>query len=335
MSSRALPILSALSLFAVLGPTPLVTVTRPAPNYSQTITATPMGLAAKLRQNGSLEFQEGWVLNSRHTGFGGFSAMALTGERRFLLASDTGLLARFTLQRDGSTSPAFLQFIPDGPGDPATKANRDIESLVTSADGDTVWVGFEQANAIWKYRADLSAVEGHAKPPAMQDWPGNSGPEAMTRLSDGRFLVLSEGADTARGLSALLFAGDPTRVPQKATSFDYDPQGKGAPTDVIQLPDGRILILHRSVSLWEGFVSTIAIADIKSIGKGSVLRSHTIARFAPPYISENFEGMAFERDGGDLMLWLVSDHNFAGFQRSLLVKYRIDPGALANKKAAP
>ncbi len=324
---------AALSVFVLLGPAPWFEVVPPPADHRQLLTATPIVYppgAGDERRIGALEYREGWILDSSYTGFGGFSGMALIGPRRFLLAADTGTLTGFTLAPDGAITRPFIAPVKDGPGDPKNKFNRDLEALTASPDGETFWVAFEHVNAIWKYRTAFSVVAGEAYPPLMRDWPKNSGPEAMTRLADGRFLVLSEGQDEdPRGLAAILFLGDPTQTPDAAIPFFYDPQGKGKPTDAVELPDRRILILHRQLSFREGFVSTIAIADLEGLGKDDVLRSRTVTRLAPPHITENFEAMTIEREGRDWMLWLVSDDNQMGFQRSLLVKYRIHPELLA------
>lgn len=330
MSRRAARILAALALFALVGPTPLDRLSKPPRNHSQEIRAErivyPQGASRKI---GALEYREGWVFDSPYTAFGGFSGMALLGDREFLLVSDTGIVARFILTRDGKIVDSSIKPIPEGPGSANNKLARDMESLVASPDGEIFWIGFEHVNAIWKYSADSEAALAKAQPKAMQGWSGNRGPESMARLTDGRFLVLSENADDdPRGKRAVLFARDPTEAPDDAIRFFYDSQDKGLPTDVQQLPDGRVLILHRSVSLSHGFVSTLAVADVSQIREEYILRSRTIARIAPPYITENFEGMTIVREGNDLMLWMVSDDNLMGFQRNLLIKYRINPALL-------
>lgn len=330
MSRARNRILSAVALFVALAPTPLITMAERRFNGTQTIKATPIpDIAGKERSIGALTYIEGWVIDSDYTAFGGFSGMALLGERQFLLVSDTGIVARFTLTRNGTVQHASIKPIPEGPGSADNKLARDMESLVASPDGDIFWIGFERVNAVWKYSAQNERALANARPKAMQNWKDNRGPESMTRLKDGRFLILSENEDDdPRGKRALLFAGDPTVVPDSAIPFFYDSGNKGLPTDVQQLPDGRILILHRDVSLLNGFTTTLAIADIDGIAKDKVLTSKTIATIARPNITENFEGMTIRQEGDDLMLWTVSDDNLMGFQRTLLIKYRIDPAKL-------
>ncbi len=330
MPPRAARILAAACLFVLIGPTPFVEMAKPAFNHSQEIGVTPLVYPAGVsRTIGALEYREGWVFDSRYTGFGGFSGMALLGEREFFLVSDTGIVARFTLTRDGRVLDSSIKPIPEGPGSANNKLARDMEALVASPDRETFWIGFEHANAIWKYSADSEKALAHAHPQAMQSWIGNKGPESMARLHDGRFLLLSENVDDdPRGKRALLFAGDPTAAPDDVIRFFYDPQGKGLATDVQQLPDGRVLILHREVSLQHGFITRLAIADVGAIRQDYVLHSKTVAEIAPPLVTENFEGMTIVREGDDLMLWMVSDDNLMGFQRSLLIKYRINPALL-------
>jgi hypothetical protein len=170
----------------------------------------------------------------------------------------------------------------------------------------------------------------------MRDWGDNSGPEAMTRLADGRFLVLREGFDGLLKRSrhrALLFAGDPVEgmLPEH---FDFaGPRGFN-PTDMAQLPDGRVLILMRRV-VWPfppHFAGRIVLADPAEIGAGRVWRGTVVAQLASVLPVDNFEGMAIEpRGDGRLTVWLISDDNQAALQRSLLWKLALDPADLPPK----
>ena len=44
-----------------------------------------------------------------------------------------------------------------------------------------------------------------------------------------------------------------------------------------------------------------------------------------PLIHDNFEGVAITREGRDTIVWLVSDDNQLFLQRSLLLKFKLDP----------
>ena len=105
--------------------------------------------------------------------------------------------------------------------------------------GAWLWAGFERHNMIWRYRrADLAATAS-ARPEPMRRWRANSGPEAMARLADGRFLVLGEGLNDRDATSdAVLFDGDPA-LSRHARLPAPLPAGAGLSGDRRRLAAGR------------------------------------------------------------------------------------------------
>ena len=337
MSRRFVRILALISLFILIGPTPLGRVVRPLPVRDQVVRAVALDWPAQAGAGGKVEaltFVEGWELDSNYELFGGFSGIAMIGPRRFLLVGDTGLVTGFTLYPDGRVMRPFIAPLPDGPGKKGEKSARDAEALTASPDGSHYWIGFEQYHSMYRFGPSLVKAEAKARPKAFQGLWKNGGIEGLARLRDGRFLAIAEdeektGADRGKpGVPAFLFQGDPTETPDQYMPFRYDAEGKGSVTDVQQLPDGRIIILHRDLSIFAGFISTIAIADLRGIGPGDVMKSKQIARIKAPAISDNFEGLAVITEGPDWFVWMLSDDNLMGFQRSLLIKYKIDRGLI-------
>lgn len=200
------------------------------------------------------------------------------------------------------------------------------------------WIGFEQVHKIYRYGDNLRKLEAQSQPKILQALWNNGGIEALARLDDGCFLAIAEVEERVparaglRGVAAYLFNADPAEQPDHVMPFRYDSEGKGRVTDAQQLPDGRIIILHREVTFPEGFVSTLAIADLESIGPNDVMTSKTIARIARPSIADNFEGLAVvtepagrdDSKADDWYVWLLSDDNLMGFERTYLIKYKID-----------
>ena len=45
----------------------------------------------------------------------------------------------------------------------------------------------------------------------------------------------------------------------------------------------------------------------------------------PPLSVDNFEGLAVREEGGRTFLYIVSDDNFSGSQRTLLMKFEVLP----------
>jgi hypothetical protein len=273
------------------------------------------------RRLGALTFLGGVHLSSDDRAFGGFSAMVVTGDR-FILLSDGGNALQFRLDARWRLYDVRFTPLPDGPGSGWAKYERDSESLTIDPATGRLWVGFELANAIWRYAPGLARAQAHAAPPAMAKWSDNSGAESMARLRDGSFVVISEGGGTIR--KGLWFAGDPVRQPRRGFAFGYRAPDGYRPVDIAELPDGRLVVLNRRASLADGFTAVVTLLERKAIRPGRIARGREIARFAAPVVHDNFEGIAAVREGKDTILWIVSDDNQYFFQRSLLLKFRLE-----------
>jgi hypothetical protein len=98
-----------------------------------------------------------------------------------------------------------------------------------------------------------------------------------------------------------------------------------APTDAAALPDGRLLLLHR---LYNGVSNEAAITlvDLAPVrAGGDTARARLLARWGAdgPWPVDNMEGLALASEGGRPVLYLVSDDNFSGLQRTLLLRLEI------------
>lgn len=287
-----------------------------------------LDLPAGLR-DGHLTYLGGWELDSNDAAFGGFGAIAVRG-RRFTLLSDGGSVVGFTLSEDGRASDVRFGALPDGPGSGWRKEHRDSESMaIDSATGDA-WVGFEPSDAldgsIWRYAGGFSRAVGRVEPRLMRKWPVNGGAEALVRLRSGAFIAIGERlVRRTRRHPAIAYAGDPTRLPQRGFGFFYTPPVPGfRPTDAAELPSGDLLVLNRSASLANWLRGNVAIVNRGDIRPNGVARSTLVGRIAPPLPQDNYEGVAVTREGGDTILWIVSDDNESILQRTLLLKFRLE-----------
>lgn len=299
--------------------------TASAPLLSPVIRATPVALdrsdPARVRL-GALRYLGGWELASGDPNFGGLSTMVWRGGR-LVAVSDAGTVFEIGFVR-GVPVGRVLGPLPAGPGTGLEKADRDSESLTTDPASGRMWVGFEMHNAVWRYDAAFRAGQTHAEPPAMAKWPSNGGPEAMVRLFDGRFLVFSEEAPgPEKSTALLLFAGDPTEPGPAPLLAGYRAPKGYRVTDVTQLPDGRLLLLHRRASLMEGLSATIAILDPAAIRPGHAAEARELARLASPLTVDNMEAIAVSREAGRDVLWIASDDNFSPLQRTLLLEFAL------------
>ncbi len=279
------------------------------------------------KQVGALTYLGGLHLWSSDRAFGGFSALAVAGKRMTLLG-DGGLVFAFDIDRDLKLSAPSFGAVPDGPGAGWTRADRDTESLAVDPASGRVWVGYESVNQIWRYAPGFARAEASAAPRAIRDWPQNGGAEAMVRLRSGRFVVIAESDHVARrpGVrSAVMFDRDPTDARAQAVRFGYRPPARYAPTDVAELPDGRMLVLNRAVGVTDLFTAKLVVIDPRRVTPGAVLTGPTVATLAAPVLHDNFEALAVTREGDATIVWIASDDNApTWFQRTLLLKFRLD-----------
>ncbi|WP_246847990.1 esterase-like activity of phytase family protein [Sphingomonas beigongshangi] len=283
---------------------------------------------------GSLTYLGGVELRSLDPAFGGYSSLAVVGDR-FTLLSDGGNVVTFRMGADWRPHAIAFRNLPAGPGTGWDKRDRDTESMVLDPATGRSWVGYENYNAIWRYAPGFSRAEAHVEPLRMANWPVNGGPESLVRLSDGRFLTISEtghvpfrrwwGTPKERLATrdTQLFAGDPTAHAPAAT-LAYVPEGRFDPSDATALPNGDLIVLERDFRLPYHFYNRIARVPAADIRKRAVARGQTLAHLDAPLIHDNFEGVVATRQGGATILWLVSDDNQSVLQRTLLLKFRLD-----------
>jgi hypothetical protein len=273
---------------------------------------------------GETEIAGAWWVTSPYPGFGSFSTLVSLGAGRFLAASDAGRMFAFSAP-DAAQSPPLLDFFA-GRRVP-NKFLVDIEGLTRDPGTGQIWAAYEGANSIERFDRNFRST-GLTRPPAMRGWPGNTGPETLLRLTDGRFLVISEAHASWRGgpFTALLFPGDPIDGGEPI-EFGFAGIGGFRPVDAAQLPDGRVLVLLRDFHVFPpGFENRIVVADPAEIAAGSEWRGRQIAAIGAPMPSDNFEGLAVTPAAdGEVDLWLISDDNFSVLQRTLVLQLRWRP----------
>lgn len=323
MRIRLLPLLVALLLLSSAGPEPRARLGR-----TPRMTAAPIALDSAdpaRRKVGALAFLGGIWLTSPDSAFGGFSAMQVDRDW-VLLLSDGGAIVRFRIGADWKPRDVTFRDLAQGPGSGWLKRERDSEALAADPATGRTWVGFENANAIWRYDSASGTAERHARPPAMARWSANGGIESLTRLAKGGFVAIAEASRGAkrRGRAGVRFLGDPVEAPGRAFVFTYMPPEGYDPSDLAELPDGRLLVLNRRVTLMEMFTTKLVVLDSAAIRPGAEVRGREIATIGPPLTRDNFEALAVAQEGGATIVWLASDDNQQWFERSLLMKFRLD-----------
>lgn len=275
---------------------------------------------------GRLRYLGGWHLTSQQKNFGGYSALAVDGDR-FLAIADTGDFMRFRMIRPGIVSEPRFGTLPAFPVYTGSRSDRDAESMTIGPQGD-VWIGFEYQNAILRYAPGLGPLISMAWPPAMKDWARNSGPEALVRLDGGRFIVFAEGKQVAPDVhAALMFPGDPTNLKNIPFQFGYKPPEGYVPTDAAQLPDGRVIVLNRHFGVLDGFWAALSIIDPAMIAPGATVTGELVGELRPPLNIDNMEGLAIASEGSRTILWLIADDNQVPIERTLLLKFVLEEQA--------
>lgn len=271
-------------------------------------------------RSGSGFTREGvWELTSSSMAFGGYSALLPMGGDSLRLFSDRG--QRLTFPVPGRPQEGEVYFASVWDRGELSNTVADIEAATRDPATSDYWLAFENTHAVIRFNV-ASHFEAARRPPEWQDWPDNSGAEAMTRLPDGRFLVLPERSPTG-----LIYPSDPTDDVEP-TPFALGLPAGYHPTDAAALPDGRVLVLLRKLE-WAvpPFSAAIGLADPAVLDERDALDIDLLLRLEAILPRENYEGLAVEgvADDGTVDLWLVSDDNISMFQRTLLARLSWQP----------
>jgi hypothetical protein len=272
---------------------------------------------------GAVDLVGAWHLHSANRDFGSYSALAALPDGQLLAVSDKNGVLRF--DPPGRRVPQRTAIRPLFGGNPfIAKHEADAEAVaIDPATGD-VWASFEGNAVFVRFAPDFSTYAKVAAP-VLEEWPDNSGPEAMTRLADGRFVAMIEDSTSLLHPDrhpVLVYRGAP-RPGEVPLRLAVEMPGGFRPTDAAQLPDGRLLVLGRKVTL-TGFTCVLALVDPREFKAGAVVIARELARVDDPRLRDNYEGLAVVREAdGAVTLWLVSDDNLSTwFQRTLLLELR-------------
>lgn len=333
-SSLAAGCLAALAVATM--PSPL-----PAEEYAITVTGTPLPLNTRDERQvliDRLAYRGAIELRADNIRFGGISGLDVSADGKTLTAmSDNGRWIRFALEYDAQgnlhgAGPGVMKAIKPAEGYPLKGNWRDAESIAPDGSGG-YFVAFERQHRLWHYRtppADpFDAVPVPLKAPDdIDQQPSNGGIEAMARLCDRRLLLISELATSGDGVAkAWVFDG------KQWKAMGYTLTGSFHPTGAAILPDCNLAVLERSFSLAEGVRARITVVPAKTIRPGATLRGEELAELVPPVTVDNMEGIAARKgENGESLIYLVSDNNFSGFQRNILMMFAILPPETPAKK---
>lgn len=307
---------------------------------------SPLGQDA----SGLLRFRAGFELSTRHLPFGGFSGLVVEKDR-LLAVSDQGFAwqGRTLFDSEGTLlgfSDSHLGPLHNSLGVAATREHRFDSEEVSSWDNGWL-VSFEGEHQILHYRRRSPFAFSDQTPSPVQlpastaQLEENGGIEAMTRLKDGRLLLIAEKAavgqeELAAPLPAWLGeprtgesrtgesrTGDPS-APAEWHSLTLERTGEFHPTSAAHLPSGDVLLLERSWNERDGVRARLSILRFDDLAPGAHITPAELWRFEDPQTIDNFEAI-YVSGGADepLFLYLLTDDNFSESQRTLLFQLEI------------
>ena len=244
-----------------------------------------------------LRFAGAWKVEIADPRFGGVSALAID-RGRLLALTDSGTV--IVISRPGESGQALVHELPDGPGNPDFKHNRDSEALARDPAGRGWWVAFERSNQLWLYDQGFDGVLiridlGRGR------WRHNKGIEAMV-ADEGELALFPE-----TGGEWLSLRPGEVRTHRLASRF-------GFVSDAARTPGGRLLLVTRKPGL-AGLAKRLVVAEEK---EGGLLRLRPLARLGLG-ATDNVEAIALEPRAGGTRLWLMTDNDFRARAPTYLV----------------
>jgi hypothetical protein len=268
-------------------------------------------LAVRLSARGFAPFRlaGAWQLTSGDPRFGGISALAID-RGRMLALTDSGVLVRFSAPGQ-PPGPARIGELPDGPGSPGFKRNRDSEALLRDPGGRGWWVAFENRDELWLYDRDFGRALERIQL-GDHGWPANRGVEGIA--ADGKNLLLfPEGGDSLMRVTG-------TRARELPIAH-----ARGRISDAVAVGAGQFIAIERRLTPL-GFRN--ALVQLEKTRSGYGFGHRTALALSP---IDNAESLAIERlPDGTRRLWLMTDDNLQPPLRTLLVALEMP----AEKQAA-
>ena len=249
-----------------------------------------------------------WRVTSSEPRVGGVSALAIDGEGLVAL-TDAATVLRFP-RRLSRRMRVHVADLPDGPGDPGLRRDRDSEALLRDPGGSGWWVVFENHHELWLYDEAFRRELRRAAVPSGA-LSANGGIEALTGAA-GELLAFPED-----GGSALRWRGG------RWSQAPLD--RRTARSDAVEVGDGRLLLLERELTA-RGFKNALALVEPDGAGFRTLWRKRL-----PVAWRDNFEALAAERTASGYRLWMMSDDNFHPRLRTVLLVVDVPAAALPKR----
>lgn len=274
---------------------------------------------------GALFFRSGLDLKSQTSAFGGFSGLwrSAGGQDLIALADNAQFLKARVETADGRLfgfSDAVMAPLLFNTGKALRRSRYyDTESLAVS--GAAVFVGVERNHALVRFRRNRAGapVEGIPLPVSkdMQNLPANGGLEAIG-VAPPRSPLSGALVGIAEGGRGFIITGPRQSTFEVARSDGYDV------TDLAFMDTGDMILLERRFSLLGGFGCRLRRVAGSTVKVGARLEGEVIFESEASHQVDNMEGLSLHREGGEIVISLISDNNFnTNLQRTLLLEFAL------------
>ncbi len=288
------------------------------------------------RRFGALTFRSGLVLSSPDRRFGGFSALERPGDgsRLVALSDDATWLTATLAYREGrltGLTDALLAPVLSATGRPLRDTRAyDTEGLTLA--GGTAYVSVERVHQVLAFDFGRAGTAARARPlalppallPALRRLRSNRGLEALAHAVEGPLAgslvaLAEEDRDDAAIIPGFILSGPRTGQFKLARRDGY------AATDAAFLPGGDLLVLERLAVLPFRVGMRIRRIPAAAIRPGASVDGEVLIEADLGYEIDNMEGLSVHRAAdGRTVLTLISDDNFAFYQRTLLLEFALD-----------
>lgn len=285
---------------------------------------------------GKLTFLGGLEILSSSRETGGLSGLISLDEgAAFLAVTDNGHWVAGQVEQTADGKPLAitdLRYSPLLGADGKTLDKRwghDTEALTRS--GASLYVTAETRNAIYRYPWPLESGSARmlgqlALPEDIRALPRNKGLETLAAAPDsgrlaGRLIAVSETAPSdLQDLKAFIIGKDGTErfAIRRTDQFDA--------TDAVFLPDGDFLLLERRFNLRDLIGMRLRRFRAADVRPGALLEGETLLEADFGYQIDNMEALGAHRNAaGETILTLVSDDNRSILQRTVFLRFRLEP----------
>jgi len=268
--------------------------------------------------------------------FGGLSDITFTStDGDFAVVTDKGHFISGALKYNPDGSPnrienADIKRLRNSKGNKLPTAfSRDPESIDTiyrDGKATAVRVGFEHLTRVADFKLDGTVPGGAAKEYPIPTWitkQRNNGSietlciAPLTSPVAGSTLMVLEDVRDSKGNNKAWLSGK-----RDGGDLTYKNDGGFRPTGCAFTPEGDLLILSRDIGVF-GFAMRLRQISADAVKAGKVMQGKLLLEANGTDV-DNMEGIATHIDkDGRTVVTLLSDDNFRGWERTLLLQFEL------------